>query len=451
MILSVTLENWMSFFKPVTFSMIAGSERQHGERVPKLDKYKTRVLPVTAIYGGNASGKTNFFKALSFAKKFIVDGTKTDSLILIDKFQLDVKAAENPSRFCFVLLIEENIFEFSFVLTQKDVQEEKLAIIKSSSEKVLYHRKDGKPNFDKSLAKNKFFNFAFEGTRNNQLFLTSSVFQNINDFRPVYDWFKNKLKLIAPDSRFEPLGQFFDEEHAFYPVMNKMLSQLDTGITHLGREEIPLETIRIPEIVKKDIQEKVKEGRKAILSTDEPLSEKLLVKLENGKMVAKKLGTYHPKSDGTEVRFEMHQESDGSRRVIDLLPAFINLSAQDSNEVYIIDEIDRSLHTLLTRNLLESYLDICSENTRAQLLFTTHDVSLMDQKLFRRDEMWVTERDSSGNTRLFSFSDYKDVRYDKDIRKSYLQGRMGGIPRIILESTLINSINTEKNGDREDD
>ena len=91
----------------------------------------------------------------------------------------------------------------------------------------------------------------------------------------------------------------------------------------------------------------------------------------------------------------------------------------------MIDEIDRSLHTLLTRELLNGYLESCRfSDTRSQLLLTTHDVLLMDQKLFRRDEMWVTERDSQGCSSLFAFSDYKDMRYDKDIRKSYLQGRV---------------------------
>jgi hypothetical protein len=88
--------------------------------------------------------------------------------------------------------------------------------------------------------------------------------------------------------------------------------------------------------------------------------------------------------------------------------------------------------------LIETYLDNCSEKSRSQLLFTTHDALLMDQNIFRRDEMWVTERDPSGISNLISFSEYKDVRYDKDIRKSYLKGHLGGIPRIIANETLRN-------------
>ena len=158
-----------------------------------------------------------------------------------------------------------------------------------------------------------------------------------------------------------------------------------------------------------------------------------MITRKDGELIAKRLVAFHPKSDGTEVRFEIHQESEGSQRVIDLLPAFLELSAQTLQKVYVIDEIDRSLHPLLIRQLLEEYLSNCSRETRSQLLLTTHNVMLMDQQLLRRDEMWVTERDGAGVSSLFSFSEYKDVRYDKDIRKSYLQGRMGGIPRISPE------------------
>ena len=106
--------------------------------------------------------------------------------------------------------------------------------------------------------------------------------------------------------------------------------------------------------------------------------------------------------------------------------------------MYVIDEVDRSLHPLLTRQLIVAYLANCSTESRAQLLIAAHDVLLMDQGLFRRDEMWIAERISEGCSELLSFSDYKDVRYDKDIRKSYLQGRLGGIPRILLSNALTN-------------
>ena len=451
MIISFSVENWMSFRDPTTFSMVASRERQHGERVPKLGKYQTRVLPIAAIYGGNASGKTNFFKALSFAKTLVVEGTRPDSLISIETFRLDAERKSKPSRFAFELLIDETIYDFSFAVTQKEVLEERLVKITSTSEKVLYDRRDGNISFDTSLNKDPFFPFVFRGTRQNQLFLTNSVSQNIDDFKPIYDWFNDTLVLVAPDTRFGPVELFFDEGHPLYKAMNEMLPRLDTGIAHLRREEIPLENIPLSDRLKEtELQEKMKEDKSVRLAREENPADRIVITRRDGELIANRLVTSHTKSDGTEVRFEIHQESDGTQRIIDLLPAFLDLSTQESQRVYIIDEIDRSLHPLLIRQLLEMYLDSCSEETRTQLLLTTHNVMLMDQQLLRRDEMWVTERDKSGVSSLFSFSEYKDVRYDKDIRKSYLQGRMGGIPHISPGWSFTNPHSTEEIEERTD-
>lgn len=444
MIISFSIENWMSFRNKVTFQMTASKERQHSERVPKLAKYQTRVLPIAVLYGGNASGKTNFFNAINFAKVLVVKGTRPGSLIPVEPFRLDSKSVELPSRFIFELLIDETIYEFSFAVTRKAILEEKLVKIAPSNEIILYDRKGEKIIFDKSFSKDQFLEFAFKGTRENQLFLTNSVSQKVENFKPIYDWFKDTLELVAPDSRFEPFEQFLDEDHPRYITMNEMLHQLDTGIAHLGGEPIPFENIPMPESLRTKIQEDIKDGITMRMMT-EPINERVVVTRKEGNLVAKKLVAFHSKADGSEAKFDIRQESDGSQRVIDLLPAFLELAAKNSKKVYVIDELDRSLHTLLTHQLLDAYLSNCSHESRTQLLLTTHDVLLMDQKLLRRDEMWIAERDSSGASKMMSFSEYKDVRYDKDIRKSYLQGRLGGIPRILLRGTMTNSCGVAEN------
>ena len=409
--------------------MVAGRERQHGERVPRLGRYQTRVLPVAALYGGNASGKTNLFQALRFARDLVTRGSRPDSLIPVQPFLLDAEIARRPSRFAFELLVGETIHEFSFAVTRKAVLEERLVVINSASEKVLYDRRDGAPHFSGSLAGNQSLKFAFQGTRDNQLFLTNSVFQKIDEFRAVHDWFDRNLMLIAPDSRFGSPDLLFADRHPLGIAASKALLQFDTGIVRLGQEEIPFDDIPMPESTRVEIQEEVKEGRSARL-LDDSNRDLVFVFRENGELTARKLVTHHLKADGTEARFDIRQESDGTRRLIDLLPAFLSLTGQETERVFVIDEVDRSLHTLLVRNLIENYLAGCSTGSRSQMLFTTHDVQIMDQQLLRRDEMWATERDDSGASTLIPFSAYKDIRYDKDIRKSYLQGRLGGIPHV---------------------
>ena len=439
MIISFAIENWMSFRDKVTFSMLATRERQHNSRVSRLRKYQTRILPIAAIYGGNAAGKSNFFKALQFVQTLVVRGSAIDSLIGVEPFQLNEKESKKPTRFIFELLIDEGIYEFDFSVTRTVVVEEKLVLIKKASEKVLYHRDTGNIKFAPSLSEDLFLNFAYRGTRDNQLFLTNSVSQKLDIFRPVYNWFKNTLQLIGPDSAFNFIELYFDENHPHYDTMHGILRQLDLGISRLAGEEVPFDNIPLPAAYAREITESIKENikeNKGIRCQIQAIGDRYVVYRKQNRLIAKKLITYHPKADGNEVKFGINQESDGSQRVLDLLPAFVEQGTASSKNVLVIDEIDRSLHTLLTRRLIEIYLTACSEDTRTQLLLTTHDVMLMDQKLLRRDEMWVTERDASGTSSLFSFSEFKDVRRDKDVRKSYLQGRLGGIPRFFLEQVL---------------
>ena len=431
MIISFSVANWMSFRDRVTLSMVASRERQHGERVARLGRYQLRALPVMALYGGNASGKTNLFKALSFAKTQVVEGSRPGARIPVIPFLLDKNRAQ-PARFEFELLIDEVVYAFSFSVTREKVIEERLVRVGSASERTLYDRRDRDIKFDGSLEEEqlRFLTFAFRGTRDNQLLLTNSVSQNVQNFRPIHEWFSETLQIISPDTRFGLPS--FHSSSSVAMKMSDMLSNYDTGISRMDNMRVPIEYIRLPEPVKNDLQE-LDEGE--IVHLAGPSGEYFSVTRKNGKLITSKCVTVHRTDDG-EIPFDLTRESDGSQRLIDLLPAFIDLSSGASARVYVVDEIDRSLHTLLTRRLLERYLAACTAETRTQLLFTTHDVLLMDQRWLRRDEMWVTERDAAGASSLLSFSEYRDVRYDKDIRKSYLQGRLGGIPRITTTESV---------------
>lgn len=437
MIIKFEFENWMSFRERATFSMIATKERQHGDRLPSLKKYGTKVLPVSALYGGNASGKTNFFRALSFVRTIVLEGTRPNMAIKTEPFRLDTEFASEPSCFLLEFLVDDTIYAFSFSVTKDSVVEEKLVKIFSTKEQVLYERSGNRISLHSSL-KNNYLKILAEKTPKNQLFLTHTMNVGAEQFSTVFNWFRHSLVLVAPASRFKPYDKFFREDDPLYQSMNTMLTQLDTGICQIGELEIPENQIQFPG----NAFEGLSEGE--ILHLD-GAREQLIVSLKNGKPVIKKLVTYHANTDGGNEVFEISEESDGSKRLIDLIPAFLDISAPGSDCVYIIDEVDRSLHTILIRKLIEYYLGSCSAKNRSQLVLTTHNVLLMDQKIFRRDELWVTERDQSGASKLFSISDY-NARNDKDIRKSYLQGRFGGIPRIILSEELNNA---EPNGQDE--
>ncbi|MGI9256123.1 MAG: AAA family ATPase [Salinispira sp.] len=430
MLINFTLENWMSFRDKTRFTMVATREQQHGDRLTKLQKYRLRALPVAAIYGGNASGKSNFFRAIAFAEYFIIRGPLPGQRIAIEPFILDDEVRQQPVLFNFEILIENDIYELSFSLSATEVLEEKLIKITSTSEKTLYHRKKGNsdPRLHSSITNKQRHKFAFEGTQNNQLYLTNSVSQKLETFEPVYDWFAKTLLLISPDASFGSFEQFITTESPLYKKMNSALPDFDTGIDKLGGEEISLDSLQIPEDFKQKIKDNIRE--KAVINIDIN-NEKIVITQQENKLIVRKVYTYHRNVKGKNIKFEMRQESEGTQRIIDLLSAFFTLADSKKTRVYIIDELDRSLHYLLTRELLEMFLSHCNESSRRQLLFTTHDLLLMDQSLFRRDEMWITERKQDGNSELINISEFEDARADKDIRKSYLQGRMGGVPNII--------------------
>jgi len=442
MLISFALENWLSFKERSTFSMVAGLEKQHAKRVPRIKDYKMSLLPIAAIYGGNASGKTNLLKALSFAKDMIVRGTQPEAYIPVMPFRLDSACLKAPTLLSFELFTDNRCYEFGFKVTSEKVVEEWLIEIRKTTEKELYYRHGDKIRFAPELKKKQFLQFAFQGTRDNQLFLTNAVHQKVETFKPIYKWFRDKLVLIAPDSRFGPLEIVLQKDHPLSQQMSKALSQLDTGIARLGEEYIEIENLPIPEKLHQQLMSDLAEGDRVDFRV-EPDQDRFLITKKDGAIKARKLVSYHSNPQGEEIRFEINHESDGTRRAIDLLPAFLDLIG-GTDRVYVIDELDRSLHTLLSQSLLKGYLNAVDQDARSQLLFTTHDVLLMDQKIFRRDEMWVTERDPMGCASLIAFSDYKDIRSDKDIRKSYLQGRIGGIPRLLLMDPPTNKPSTDK-------
>ena len=434
MLVSFSVENFLSFKHKASFSMVASREKQHGDRLPNLKGYM-RLLPVAAIYGGNASGKTNFFKAINFARHIVVQGTQPDGRIPVEPFRLDEKCKTQPSTFVFEFWVDEKCYEYGFSLTAKMVVEEWLIEVLKTTEKELFRREGSSIRFKNLLKKDESLRFIFQGTRDNQLFLTNAVSQKNERLRPIYLWFRDVLVPIAPDSRFEPFDQFIQPDSPLYDFINETLSRMDTGVSRLGGETIPFENLPMPVEMLNKVREELTEDRIFRFRQD-PTGERFVVFLKDGEIQAQKLVSQHLDANQNEIKFDLRDESDGTLRMIDLLPAFLAISQPGISRVYIIDELDRSLHTLLTKYLLESYLAGCGEASRSQLLFTTHDVLLMDQDLLRRDEMWVAERDEHGCSELIAFSEYKEVRNDKDIRKSYLQGRFGGVPRILFNGSF---------------
>lgn len=438
MIIKAILKNWLSYRDKCEVSMVATREQHHGERVAKVKRLQTRLLPIAMIFGGNASGKSNFFRALEFAQYFIVKGNslQPDARIKVEPFLLDKDSRTKPTTMGFTILVGEDVYEYEFSINSTRVLHEKLVRTTAPAENVRFERHYDEKlgtdvyEFGKAFAeRTTLMNLISKVTRRNQLFLSASVMHNLDDFRPVYDWFSKTLCLISPNSHYAPKEAYADESAPNFARMNELLATFDTGIKRIVRKPVEISALPIPTPVIKDIADRLVEGQTVRIENEWQTWSYLLSRV-NGEIVAEKLVSCHGLHDACETEFELDQESDGTKRILDLLPAFVDMERHDMSRVYVIDEIDRCLHTYAGWKLVKTFLDGCTNDSRAQLLCTTHDNGMMNQELLRRDEMWLAERNEEEVSTLFSISDFAEARKDTDLRTSYLSGRMGGLPSI---------------------
>jgi hypothetical protein len=436
MLLRFSVENWMSFRDEATLDLSATREKQHPEHVALIKKHNLRLLPVAAIYGGNASGKSNFIEALNFVEGFITDPPKAGSPIPVKPFRMDKGFANRPTTFSFEILVEDTIYDYMFSVTGRRVVGEELKRIGVTREETLFRRGALPGDFllAAELKDQEELRFAFRGTQDNQLYLTNSVSQKLEEFGPVFDWFAKSLTIIRPAMHCGGLPILTDESNPRSSQISRRLRDLDSGIDRLRSIGISPESVMSKEQLE-SISANLREGVTLPLETVGG-EDGVFLSIHDGKVITRRLIPIHLTDSGDEIPFSYSDESEGTRRLIDLLPAFLHLEDKRSSAVYVIDELDRSLHSNLTTDLLVHYLEQRrTALARCQLIFTTHDTQLLTQEIFRRDEIWITERDRSGASKLVAFSEFKDVRKDKDIRKSYLQGRLGGVPRIRATSS----------------
>lgn len=409
--------------------MIPGRSRKHpGHRISGgSSRNATDLLRCSIIYGANASGKSNLAKALSFMQDLVVEGTKINQSIQVKTFKLDRAYSDKSSRFEVEIRIDGNDYLYGFEITSKYVVSEWLYQIKLTTQDELFERHTTSDDavvvtFGGSIPKadrnQEFLDFIAKGTRPNQLYLTECAEKNVPVFRPVYRWFSDILAIVFPNA-------FVRIDEKVIGIWANLLQQFDTGICGVVLRPVDIED-KLPKHIQQSLQKSLsnktkKETRFNYRSTT---GERIVVTLVDGEMSARELVFRHKSSDcDTEIDFDLTEESDGTRRLLDLLP--ILYPGRSEDQVFVIDELDKSLHPSLCYELIELFLDL--RNTNSQLIATTHESNLLDLNLLRRDEIWFIEKDQTGASKVYSLEEFTP-RYDKDIKKGYLLGRFGAIP-----------------------
>jgi hypothetical protein len=439
MIVSFSVANFRSFSSEETLSLVASNRLSgsHDDHTVPIPDSKERVLRTAVLYGANGAGKSNLFKALRYFRWLVLTTRPKESGTGREPFRFAGPPIA-PSTFDLQFIAAGKLYRFGFKADDERITEEWLFQIVGNRQKLLYERttdQNGQVEINAEGLKGageKVKALVTVGGPPNQSFLsTLNVTLDAADFGEelghVLDWFKRGLNLVGPD---EPArsGRRLNQDPAFLSFAGNFLRSASTGVNRL-------------EVLRKDasgdadssiIQDLV-EG-KWIQTRD---GQELLIERQGGQRIHRiRIQAVHEHEPGKVVRLDLAEESDGTRRLLDLIWALHRLRTADGT--FFIDEIDRSLHPMLVREFLEFFLK-AHDRATGQLIVTTHESNLLDQDLLRRDEIWFAEKDQSAATRLYSLLDFK-VRNDLEIRKHYLQGRFGAVPFLgNLDNLLTNA------------
>jgi len=439
MIVSFSVANFRSFSSEETFSLVAsnrlkGNHENHTIDIPDTNE---KVLKTGVIYGANGAGKSNLFKALHYLKSVALKAKKKNSGTGRDVFRLNSET-DKTSDFDLQFIAGNTLYRYGVKLDDQRIIEEWLLVGKK--EKILYERvTDDNGNVTveaeglKSAGK-KLKALVTVGSPQNQTFLATiqATLETVdfgNELNNVIGWFDDSLALISPDTSFRSLGHLLEKDNEFAEFASEFLKSSATGIDKLAVQKNEITEDELRNLLPKTIVSKLlenfndNEDDSALIQLGEG-NELLIERADTNHYFRITIQAKHQSSDGNTIELDLSDESDGTRRLLNLLPALHLL--KQGNAVFFIDEIDRSMHPILSKRFLEFFLNSCNGGQH-QIIVTTHESNILDLELLRRDEIWFAEKDNTGSTRLYSLSDFK-VRTDLDIRKNYLQGRFGAIP-----------------------
>ncbi len=426
-----SVTNFASFKNEQTFDLTAGKTTVLKEHISEFSD--VNILKSGVIYGANASGKSNLIKSIDFAKNIVING-----LSGVDTykkyFRLCKNSPKKESTFEFEIEINNQFYSYGFSahLQTKEITEEWLFSIKKSGAKLIFERQFSKITLGKQLltpeAKSRFEIYSDDmKNQSSQLFLTEIASKELTIdtaliINQLFEWIKSKLVIIYPDDKFNGMRSINQD---LTKSLSKYLTKFDTGVVAIDSIDEDFETgfKNIPPLLKSKVEnDLLKNDADEIIihgigSEPEYLT---IYKDSDGELKVRKLGLVHGKA--IKETFELKDESDGTRRLLDFIPLISKFSL---GFTILIDEFDRSLHPKLTKEFFNLFYDVNDMNS--QLIVTTHESTLLDLKLLRRDEIWFIEKGSCDSSTLFSLNKFNE-RYDTKVEKAYLLGRYGAIP-----------------------
>jgi uncharacterized protein len=433
MILSFSVSNFRSFDKEATISAIASKrvQNEHEQHLVAIPGTDEKALPVLVLYGANGAGKSNLIGALEYLRGLALNVPMPEGRTgRVPFFRQETEATCLDLTF----LAEGRTFRYGVELTSSAIVSEWLLRIEGSRENAIYERSTRESEVTVAVGKGldaneKFRNLALVGCRPHQTFLSTLLLTLGASAIPealqsAVRWLQT-LTLVGPDSGMANLSELLEKNAMLREFASGMLRGLSTGVDQLVAVRRALTPDEVAAVFSPEHLAAAARHPGETYSAALPDGTQVQIEsVEPWRAFHYSLRPAHRKADGSTVQLSLREESDGTRRLLDLAPTLFELRTRAS--VFVVDELDRSLHPNLLYAFLDSYLK--EPNSHAsQLIVTTHESHLLDTELLRRDEIWFADKDNGGATSLYSLSDFQ-VRKDLSIRKHYLQGRFGAIP-----------------------
>lgn len=415
------VKNYKTFKDESTLSLIASNydkQTREDENVYFDSVFNVRVLKCAVVYGANASGKTNLLDAIAFMRGFVLKssrgqlGDKTG----VDPFRLNTVTEKQPSEFEVIFTSKNILYRYGFELSNDEVISEWLFFKPKSREIELFYRDGDKIDFHENYFK-KGRVVVNEGLlRNNALLISVAAQFNEEQAISIIEWFKN-VRLVSSLRGYLYQRDTIDRTES--PDGKKkiiaLLKDADLGIQDVEVEFMSEDKIpeNYPLEYRKQLIKEIKEGKNRHI-TDILLSHRKFG--ENNEFVEN-------------VSFSLEKdESAGTQKYFNMLGPILNVI--ENGQVLVVDELDAQLHPKLVCRIISLFNSKDINKKNAQLIFNTHDTNLLKSNLFRRDQIWFTEKDKYSASNLYSLSDFSSetVRKDEAFERNYMKGKYGAVP-----------------------
>ena len=417
MLIQFSTKNYLSFKDEqiLSLTMTKGGELVDSNTFNSNLSTPAGLLKTAVIYGPNASGKSNFLTALT-AMKRIVMGSATEwqrgEELPVTPFLLDEMSADSPSEFEIVFVADGVRYQYGFAATSERVHEEwLLAFPKAKPQRWFTRIWNEEMNTYEWEMGNSFTGqkqLWQKATRSNALFLSTAVHLNSVQLQPVFDWFNNNLKFISLKGFFKELevtaSRCKDDNER--KKVAEFLKVADLGINDIS--------VKSERITAKHLSDDMPEEAKTYFLENEIDTDVF------------DIHSVHKTNQGGTVLFNFSLESEGTLKFFALAGPIID--ALENSYVLFIDELHGSLHPKMVRFLVDLFHDEKTNPINAQLIFTSHETSILSQDVFRRDQIWFCEKDKEQATRLYPLTDFSPRKGRENLEAGYLSGRYGALP-----------------------